>query len=106
MTETPVQRALTASSIALLVAVACLALFLPPMVQRTVSSVPLVIFVGMTLAVALILHWVFAGIAAARAGRSVMGWVALALLFPIGGVAVLLLLAWFADEARLNTLRT
>lgn len=106
MTETPVQRALAASSVALLVAVACLALLLPPMVQGTVSSVPWVIFVNMSLAASLILHWAFAGIAAARAGRSVMGWVALALLFPIGGVAVLVLLAWFADEARLDAVRT
>ncbi len=106
MNQNPIQRALAASSIALLVAVACLALFLPPMVQRTVSSVPLVVFVSLSLAASLILHWVFAGIAAARAGRSVMGWVALALLFPIGGVAVLLLLAWFVDEARLDAAHT
>jgi hypothetical protein len=100
------QRALGASGASLLVAVGCLVLFLPPMLERTTASVPLVVFVAMALAAALLLHWVFLGIAARRMGRTVAGWVGLAvLLFPIGGVAALMLLSFFVDEAQLDAAR-
>ena len=103
MHESPAQRALAASAVALLVATGCLALFLPPMVARTTASVPLVVFVSLAMAAAIFLHWIFLGIASRRMGRSVPGWVGMAvLLFPIGGVAALMLLAWFVDEARLD----
>ncbi len=102
----PVQRALAASAVSLLVACACLALFLPPMVNTTVTSVPTTVFVGMAMAAAIVLHWVFTGIAAQRMARSVAGWVALSLLFPVGGVAALVLLAWFGDEAELDAARS
>lgn len=98
----PVQRALTASAVSLLVACACAALFLPPMVERTVASVPTTVFIAVALASSVVLHWVYTGIAARRMGRSVPGWVALSLLFPVGGVAALVLLAWFVDEAALD----
>ena len=99
MPETPAQRALTAAAIALAVAVACIALFLPPMVERTLSSVLRIVVTGAVLAVAVALHWVFLGIAAARMRRSVAGWVALAtLLFPIGSAAALILLGWLGEE--------
>ena len=103
MMQAPVQRALAAATMALVVAGACLLLFLPPMVDRTVQSVPWTVMVSLTLASALLLHWVFVGIAAQRMGRSVPGWVALSLLFPVGGVAAISLLAWFGDESRLDT---
>jgi hypothetical protein len=77
-------------------------LFLPPMVYRTVESVPTTVFTGATLAVALFLHWIYVGIAARRLGRSVLGWVAMSLLFPVGGAAALVLLAWYGDEAQLD----
>jgi hypothetical protein len=49
----------------------------------------------------LLLHWVFVGIAAHRMARSVALWVGFsALLFPIGSVAALVLLAWLHDEAE------
>lgn len=98
----PVQRALMASAVSLIVACACLALFLPPMVQKTTSSVPTTVFIALAMAAAMVLHWVFTGIAAQRMARSVFGWVALSLLFPVGGVAALVLLAWFGDEAALD----
>lgn len=104
-TPPPVQRALAASTVSLVVACACLALFLPPMVERTVQSVPTTVFIALSMTAAITLHWVFTGIAARRMGRSVVGWVGLALLFPVGGVAALVLLAWFGDEDEANARR-
>ena len=104
MHETPAQRALTASTIALVVAMACVMAFLPPLAQRTMESVLRIVLIGLVLGGALLLHWVFLGIAAGRLGRSVAGWVAFAaLLFPIGGAAALILFNWFGDEANAPT---
>ncbi len=102
MSDSPSQRALTASATALVVAVACVVMFLPPMVHRTVASVPLTVLVGLSAALAVLLHWAFLGIAAFRADRSVLGWVGLGLMFPIGGAAALLMLAWLDDEAQIH----
>ncbi len=99
MTETPAQRALTAATVSLAVAVVCVAMFLPPLVSHTVNSVLRTVALALVLASALLLHLVFLGIAAARMGRSVPSWVALSLLlFPIGSAAALILLGWFSDE--------
>lgn len=103
MSDSPSHRALAASATALVVAVACVVMFLPPMVHSTVASVPLTVLVGLSAALAIGLHWAFLGIAAFRAERSVAGWVALGLLFPIGGAAALLMLSWLDDEARIQT---
>ena len=100
MNESPAQRALTAATVSLAVAVACIAMFLPPLAAHTVDSVLRTVAVGLLLACALLLHFVFLGIAASRMGRSVASWVALSLLlFPIGSAAALILLNWFGDEA-------
>jgi len=100
MSDSPSQRALAASTVCLIISVACVAAFLPPMLERTLESILRTALVGTTLAVSQLLHWVFLGIGARRAGRSAAGWVALAvLLFPIGGVAALILLSWFGDES-------
>jgi hypothetical protein len=102
MTETPAQNALMASTVALVVACAGLAFFLPPMLDRTLESVPRIVLTALALATATLLHWAFLGIAARRLGRGVAGWAALSvLLFPIGSVAALMLLAWLDDEAEL-----
>jgi hypothetical protein len=99
MPETPAQRALTAAAVALAVAAACIALFLPPLAEHTLSSVLRIVVTGAVLAVAVALHWVFLGIAASRMRRSVAGWVGLStLLFPIGSAAALILLGWLGDE--------
>jgi hypothetical protein len=75
-------------------------MFLPPLLDRTVASALRIVAVALVLAVAVLLHWVYVGIAAFRLGRSVVGWTALsALLFPVGSVAALMLLGWFHDEA-------
>lgn len=94
------KRALTDSALALVVACGAIAMFLPPMVHETVASVPRVVALGLTIAVALALHWVWLGLAAQRLQRSVSGWVACAvLLVPVGGIAALLLLGWFDEES-------
>ena len=94
--ESPAQRALSAATAALVVAVACIAMFLPPLLDRTLDSVWRTVLVGVTLGVAVLLHWVFLGIAARHLGRSVLGWVALSLLlFPVGSAAALMLMGWF-----------
>jgi hypothetical protein len=99
MSETPAQNALAASTVALVVACACVAFFLPPMLDRTLESVPRIVLIGVALATAQLLHWAFLGIAAHRLQRSVAGWVALSvLLFPIGSVAALVLLSWLGSE--------
>lgn len=99
--ESPAQRALGASTAALVVATLALLLFLPPFLERYLTTVAHLVGNALMLSVALLLHWVFLGIAARRMRRSVAGWVALAvLLFPVGGAAALILLTWFGHEAN------
>lgn len=99
MSETPAQRALTASTACLVAAGGCVALLLPPLNERVFESVLRIVLIALTLALTLTLHWIFLGIAARRMQRSVAGWVSLAvLLFPIGGAAALILLSWFSSE--------
>ncbi|MFO1272729.1 MAG: hypothetical protein U1F50_13840 [Rubrivivax sp.] len=101
MAETPAQRALGAATASMVVAVGCIAMFLPPMVNTTTASVLRIVFFGLVLTAALLLHWVFVAIAASRLGRSVAGWLALSvLLFPVGSAAALILLAWFREESE------
>ncbi len=99
MTEQADERALSASTVSLMVAVACISLFLPPWVQSTVLTPWRTVAVGLVLATALLLHWVFLAMAARRMGRSVGGWLALSvLLFPVGSAAALILLNFFSAE--------
>ena len=98
--ENPAQRALNASTLALIVAVVALLLFLPPFFERFLTAVAHVVANAMVLSTALLLHWIFLAIGARRMRRSVPGWVVLAVvLFPVGGAAALILLSWFSDEA-------
>ncbi len=101
MSENPTRQAITTSAVALAAAVACIAAFLPPLVSHTTASVMRVVLLGSVLSLAMVLHWFYLGRAAARLGRSVLGWVALAvLLFPIGGAAALLVLGPSAGDAE------
>lgn len=98
--ENPAQRALSASTLALVVAVAALLLFMPPFYERWLGPVAFVVGNALVLATALLLHWVFLAVGVRRMQRSVLAWVALAVvLFPVGGAAALILLTWFSDEA-------
>lgn len=100
MKESPEQRALTASTVSLLAAVACVALFLPPLVHDTIASPLRAAATGAALGCSLLLHWIFLGLAVRRMQRSMAGWLGFAvLLFPIGSAAALMLLSWFDDEA-------
>jgi hypothetical protein len=98
LSEPSAQRALGASSLALLVACASIAAFLPPMLEATLASIFRIALMGCAAAVGIVLHWVFLGIAAHRLDRSAPGWVSLGLMFPIGGAAALMLLGFFSDE--------
>ena len=101
MSESPEQRALTASTVSLVVALAGVALFLPPLVVQTIASPLRSAATGVMLAVALLLHWTFLGLAARRMARSVAGWVSLSLLlFPVGSAAALILLNGFIGGGR------
>jgi uncharacterized membrane protein YhaH (DUF805 family) len=100
MNDSPAVNALKSSVAALVVAIACVAMFLPPLQARTVESPLSAAAVGVALATALLLHWVFLAIAARRLERSVSGWLSLSvLLFPVGSVASLVLLGWFCQES-------
>ena len=101
MNESLQQRALSASTLALVAALACIALYLPPLGAGTVATPLRAVATGVALAVALLLHWVFLAIGARRMGRSAAGWVGLSvMLFPVGSAAALILLHWFDDETR------
>ncbi len=100
MTETPAQRALTAATVSLALALVGIAMFLPPLAARTLDSVLRIVATALAVAVGLLLHWVFLAIATQRMGRSTGGWVGLSvLLFPIGSVASLVLLGWFTHDS-------
>lgn len=101
----PVDRqassALSASAVALLLCGAGVMMFLPPLVDETVASLPRTALFGLVIAASLVLHFVFLAIAAQREGRSPVRWVTPALLVPvIGSIVALVLLAWFENEAR------
>ena len=96
----PAQRALSASTLSLLLAVAALLLFMPPFFERFLTDAAHLVANGLVLSTALLLHWAFLAIAARRMKRWAPGWLAPAvLLFPVGGAAALILLRWFGDEA-------
>lgn len=90
------RRALTDSALAWLAAAAAAALLLLPV--ATALGAPWRALAAAVLALALPLHWLWLGSGARQLGRSVRGWVALALVFPVGGAAALLLLLGLPDE--------
>ena len=95
------QRPLAAAAVSLLVWGACVAAMLPPLGARARESLLLTILLGLAIAISLVLHLVFVGIAARRLGRSAAAWVALALVtFPVGSIVGLVLVEWFGEEQR------
>ena len=100
MKQSPLTQAVASAAISLVLFAVCVGAFLPPFVERTTSSVALTIAAGLGIAVTLVLHVAFVGIAAHRAGRSAILWSALALLvFPIGSIVGLVLFEWFGTQA-------
>jgi uncharacterized membrane protein YhaH (DUF805 family) len=99
MTDSPAQRALAVSALALLGACAAGTGFLPPLAEQTWASTPRALGLGLALAGGLLLHWVSLALAARRLDRSVPGWLAMAVcLTPIGGAAALSVLGFFAGD--------
>jgi drug/metabolite transporter (DMT)-like permease len=96
------RSALGASAAFLVLALAGVAMFIPPLVAQTVATPLRATAAGLVLAAAMLLHWAFLGIAARRMQRSLLGWLALSvLLFPVGSAMALILLSWYGDdEAR------
>jgi protein-S-isoprenylcysteine O-methyltransferase Ste14 len=73
--SSPERSALGASAALLVLALACIALFLPPLVDTTTASPLRVVATGLVLTGALLLHWVFLGIGCAACGaRCWAGW--------------------------------
>src|SRR5512147_795706 len=96
----PVDRqassALSASAVALLLCAAGVMMFLPPLVDETVTSLHRTGLFGLVIAASLVLHFVFLAFAGQRDGRVAVRWIALGLLLPvIGSIVALVLLAWF-----------
>lgn len=89
----PTHGALAGSAFALLVALGCIALFLPPLAERTLAAPLRTALTALALAGAMGLHWWLLGRAARRLRQSVAAWVGLSVaLFPLGSAAALMLL--------------
>ena len=103
MPETRAQTAFAASTLALILALVCLAQFLPPFAAQTLASTARTVLAALALGAAVLAHWVCLGVAARRAGHSVGFWVGgmAVLLFPLGGAAALVLLAWVSPAGAL-----
>ena len=99
MKQSPVTQAVASAAISLVVFAICVGAFVPPFLERTLSSVPLTIAFGIAIAVSFALHVAFVGIAAHPANRSAVLWAALTLLvFPIGSIVGLILFEWFSSQ--------
>lgn len=88
------KASISAASLALLVMIFCIGAFVPPFSGRTLDSVVLMVAFGIGIAVCLVVHLWYVGVAARQLGRSAAGWVALALFtLPIGSIV-----AWIVFE--------
>ena len=95
------QQPIAAAAVTLVVWVICVAAFLPPLYDQVKDSVPLVIIAGLGVAVSLVLHLIFIGMAASRLGRSVVLWVIVALCFlPVASIVGLILFEWFSEQEK------
>ncbi len=101
MDLSPAQRPIAAAAVSLFAACAFVAALAPPLNRYTLDSVPLVVVLGVGIAVSVVLHLIFIGMAARRLGRSAALWVTVALLLlPLASIVGLILFEWFSDEKK------
>ena len=95
------QQPIAAAAVTLVLWVFCIACFLPPLNDYTMRSVLLMIAAGIGIAVCLILHLIFIGLAAKRLNRSPVLWVIIALCgMPIVSIVGLILFEWFSEQDK------
>lgn len=95
------QRPIAAAAVSLFAACAFIAALAPPLNRYTLDSVPLMVILGVGIAVAAVLHLIFIGMAARRLGRSAALWVVVAICFmPVASIIGLILFEWFSDEKK------
>ena len=92
-------RAMGAATASLLAFGVCLYMLITMANAPDGPVVPIIVFLSLGIAVSVILHLVFVGIAAARSGRRPWLWVALAVIgFPVTAIVGLVLMAYFDEE--------
>lgn len=95
------QPAIAGAAVSLIAFGAGVAAFMPPWNAHTLASPLMATLAGIAIAVALLLHLIFVGIAARRVQRNPTMWVVLALLtLPIGSIVGLVLFEFFDAEER------
>ena len=95
------QQPIAAAAVTLVLWIACVASFLPPLVRHTTQSVLLMIVAGIGILVCYVLHLVFVGIAAKRLGRSPVLWVIISMCFmPIASIIGLIIFEWFSEQEK------
>lgn len=95
------EQPIAAAAVTLVLWIACVACYLPPLVQHTTQSILLMIATGIAILVCYVLHLVFVGIAAKRLGRSPAPWVIVsAILMPIASIIGLVIFEWFSEQEK------
>ncbi|SDH56300.1 MULTISPECIES: hypothetical protein [unclassified Duganella] len=98
------QQPIAAAAVTLVLWIACVASYLPPLVQHTTKSILLMIATGIGILVCYVLHLVFVGIAARRLGRSPVLWVIVSACFmPIASIIGLIIFEWFSEQEKQAT---
>lgn len=96
-----IRSALSAATISLIGAAACVAILLPPLNSRIVGAPLAITVLAISLAACVVLHLAFVGILANRLGRTPWRWVLGALVtLPLGSIVALALLHWRVNEAE------
>ena len=99
--QLPTERSYQASFTAFVVALLAIACFIPPLAAYvgTHDSALVEAALGITIAAAYGVHFVFLGMTVARMHRSVVGWLTLAILLaPLGSILALVVLGFQGAE--------